>query len=145
MLASAPSPSDPARRVAARLFGNRIARARGQRNRRAVPISFYSFAWTIGIGLPVLLFARGMFRLVPEWRRYSAVTTSVILALMVTPTVWDPFDRYYVEAAAIVLFCWILGFGKFSYVAIHGILPFCLGFAFIYWALRRRQIRSLES
>lgn len=110
-----------------------------------VHISYYSFAMTIGIGLPFILAVRGFFRLMPEYPRTSAITMSVILALMFTPTVWDPFHQYYVEAVAIVLLFWVAGFEQFSYAVLHGIVPFCLGVGLFYWALLRRQLRSAKS
>ena len=79
-----------------------------------MPISFYSFMCTVGIGLPglgILIWATRR----PEGRSWGAhVSIALILALMITPTIISPYRITYVEAAVIVLRCRELPDGAWS-------------------------------
>jgi hypothetical protein len=106
-----------------------------------MPISFYSFGWTFGIGLPVL----GLFVWLtrrPEGRSWVArVSIATVAALMITPTIWSPFGKTYVEAAALVLFCGVVGLTAPAFSFLIGGLPVMLVAALIYgvWHLSQRR------
>ena len=105
-------------------------------------VSFYSFGWTVGIGLPVLALVVWLTRR-PEGRSWIArVGIATIVALMITPTVWSPFDRTYVEAAAIVLFCGVVGLTSPVFSFLVGGLPVMLVTTLIYGAWRLLQRRA---
>jgi len=95
-------------------------------------VSFYSFAWPFGIGLPVLALVVWLTRR-PEGRSWiSRVSIATVVALMVTPTVWSPYDKTYVEAAAVVLFCGVVGLTSPVFSFLIGGLPVMLVTTLIY-------------
>ena len=110
-----------------------------------MPISFYSFGWTLGIGLPVLALVVWLTRR-PEGRTWiSRASIATVAALMITPTIWSPFDQTYVEAAALVLFCGVVGLTSPLFSFLIGGLPIVLVSALIYgaWHLSQRRALSL--
>ena len=71
-------------------------------------VSFISFAFTMGIGLPVLAFIWWRVRKGLPFE-YMHLIVAGLIAFSVTPTVWAPFREYYIESASIVLFCSLIG------------------------------------
>src|SRR5262245_28596601 len=97
-----------------------------------MPVSFYSFRWTFGIGLPVLALVIWLTRR-PEGRTWiSRVCIATITALMITPTIWSPYGKTYVEAAALVLFCGAVGLASPVFSFLIGGLPVMFVTALIY-------------
>jgi hypothetical protein len=102
-------------------------------------ISLQSFGYTLAVGFPVVLF---LYWITQEPRsRIARAMISAVIALMITPTVWAPFDIMYIEAASIVLFCGLIGLVSPGFTLAVGGLPILCATTLIYvgWNLWRRR------
>lgn len=107
-----------------------------------MPISYYSFAWTIGIGLPVLALVVWKTKLPAGRSWFSRIAIATVVAFMITPTICTPFDKTYVEAAVVILVCGVVGFASPVYSFLVGGLPIILVTAMICGVWHRSQKRS---
>ena|SRR6478736_1169570 len=106
-----------------------------------MPISYYSFGLTLGIGLPVLALVVWLTRR-PEGRSWvSRAGIATVVALIITPTIWHPHGKRYVDAAAFVLFCGVNGLISPVFSFLIGGLPVIFVAALIYgvWHLSQRR------
>jgi hypothetical protein len=76
-------------------------------------ISSLSFICSFAMGVPllfVLALVAWLTRRRARWRCFSRGAISIVAALTFTPTVWAPFGKIYMEAAALVVFSGVVGF-----------------------------------
>jgi hypothetical protein len=104
-------------------------------------VSLHSFGWTLGIGLPVLAVVVSLTRRPQGRSGFSRIGIAFLVALMITPTIWSPFDKTYAEAAAVVLFCGVAGLTPRVLSFLIGGLPIIFTTALIcgVWQLSKRR------
>lgn len=104
-------------------------------------ISLHSFGWTLGIGIPVLPLVVSLTRRPQGRSGVSRIGIAILVALMITPTIWSPFDTTYVEAAAVVLFCGVAGLTPRVLSILIGGLPVIFTTALIcgVWQLSKKR------
>jgi len=100
-------------------------------------ISLASFGLTIAIGLPFLLLIACATCEAGAYPKLARAYLSVIAALMITPTLWQPFHVLYIEAASVVVFCALVGLTHPAFAALWGGLPILCVAILIYFGWNR--------
>ena len=108
-----------------------------------MPISLASFGLTIAIGLPFLLLIAWGIREGGGYSKLARAYLSVIAALMITPTVWQPFHVLYIEAASVVVFCGLVGLTHPAFAIYGGALPIVCVAVLIYYGWNRWKPAAL--